>query len=134
MFHSLLIYFLLCFDNLKSKALKIVKTYFKPGTELYKEFRLINSIIKTSVSSEAVAASILNEAKSAARSHDLNELDKEKSLLIRSINHQLNDENFYDQHVSEYKTFATVQNLLNDWRSKSPDLSRMASYEDQIDK
>ena len=41
-----------------SKALKIVKTYFKPGTELYKEFRLINSIIKTSVSSEAVAASI----------------------------------------------------------------------------
>ncbi|NBP00713.1 MAG: hypothetical protein EBU90_11395 [Proteobacteria bacterium] len=115
-----------------SKALKIVKTYFKPGTELYKEFRLINSIIKTTVSSEAVAASILNEAKLAARSHDLNELDKEKSLLIRSINHQLNDDHFYDQHISEYKTFATVQNLLNDWRSKSPDLSRMASYEDQI--
>jgi hypothetical protein len=115
-----------------SKALKIVKTHFKPGTELYKEFRLVNSIMKTTVSSEAVASSILNEAKSAARSHDLNALDKEKSLLIRSINHQLNDDNFYDQHISEYRTFATIQNLLNDWRSKSPDLSRMAEYEDQL--
>lgn len=115
-----------------TKALKILKTHFKPGTELYKEFRLINSIMKTTVSSEAVASSILNEAKSAARSHDSSELDREKSLLIRSINHQLNDENFYDQHIAEYRTFATVQNLLNDWRLKSPDLSKMAEYEDQV--
>lgn len=120
-------------DKKKSaKALKIVKAYFKPGTELYKEFRLINSIMKTTVSSEAVASSILGEAKIAARSHDLSSLDREKSLLIRSINHQLNDENFYDQHIKEYRTFATVQNLLNDWRSQSPDLSRMAGYEDQV--
>lgn len=115
-----------------SKALKIIKSHFKPGTELYKEFRLINSIMKTTVSSEAVAASILGEAKSAARSHDVMQLDREKSLLIRSINHQLNDENFYDQHISEYRTFATLQNLLNDWRSKTSDLSKMAEYEDQV--
>lgn len=115
-----------------SKALKIIKAHFKPGTELYKEFRLINSIMKTTVSSESVASSILGEAKSAARLHNTNNLDREKSLLIRSINHQLNDENFYDQHVSEYKIFATVQSLLNDWRSYSQDLSKMAIYEDQV--
>lgn len=115
-----------------SRALKIVKTYFKPGTELYKEFRLINSIMKTTVSSEPVAASILGEAKSAARSHDSSTLDREKSLLIRTINHQLNDDNFYDQHISEYKTFATIQNLFNNWRSTNPDLSKMAEYEDQV--
>ena len=115
-----------------SKALKIIKAHFKPGTELYKEFRLINSIMKTTVSSESVASSILGEAKSAARSHNINNLDREKSILIRSINHQLNDENFYDQHVSEYKIFATVQSLLNDWRSYSQDLSKMAIYEDQV--
>ncbi len=120
-------------DKKKSaKALKIVKTYFKPGTELYKEFRLINSIIKTTVSSDSVASSILGEAKAAARSQDVNALDREKSLLIRTINHQLNDENFYDQHISEYKTFATIQNLFNNWRSKSPDLLKMAEYEDQV--
>jgi hypothetical protein len=115
-----------------SRALKIIKTHFKPGTELYKEFRLINSIMKTTVSVESVASSILGEAKVAARSHDVDSLDREKSLLIRSINHQLNDDHFYDQQISEYRTFATVQNLLNSWRLKSADLSKMAEYEDQV--
>lgn len=115
-----------------SRALKIIKVHFKPGTELYKEFRLINSIMKTTVSAESVASSILGEAKVAARSHDVDSLDREKSLLIRSINHQLNDDHFYDQQISEYRTFATVQNLLNSWRLKSADLSKMAEYEDQV--
>jgi len=115
-----------------SRALKIIKTHFKPGTELYKEFRLINSIMKTTVSAESVASSILGEAKVAARSHDVDSLDREKSLLIRSINHQLNDDHFYDQQISEYRTFATVQNLLNSWRLKPADLSKMAEYEDQV--
>jgi hypothetical protein len=115
-----------------SRALKIIKAHFKPGTELYKEFRLINSIMKTTVSVESVASSILGEAKVAARSHDVDSLDREKSLLIRSINHQLNDDHFYDQQISEYRTFATVQNLLNSWRLKSADLSKMAEYEDQV--
>ena len=82
-----------------SRALKIIKSHFKPGTELYKEFRLINSIMKTTVSVESVASSILGEAKVAARSHDVDSLDREKSLLIRSINHQLNDDHFYDQQI-----------------------------------
>ena len=115
-----------------SRALKIIKTHFKPSTELYKEFRLINSIMKTTVSIESVASSILGEAKVAARSHDVDSLDREKSLLIRSINHQLNDDHFYDQQIPEYRTFATVQNLLNSWRLKSTDLSKMAEYEDQV--
>lgn len=115
-----------------SKALRIIKNSFKPTTELYKEFRLINSIMKTTVSSEAVASSILNEAKAAVRTHDLNELDRQKSLLIRSINHQLRDENFYDQHIVEYKTYATLQSLFNNWRNPMSDLSKTAEYEDQI--
>lgn len=115
-----------------SCALKILKRHFKPNTELYKEFRLINALMKTSVSSEAVAASILQEAKSAARSHDVKQLDREKSLLIRDINHKLKDETIYDHHVNEYRMFATIQTLLNDWRSSHRDLERMAKFEDQV--
>ena len=115
-----------------STALKILKRHFKPGTELYKEFRLINALVRSTVSSETVAGSILSEAKSAAREHDAALLDREKSLLIRNVNHMINDESFYDQHVVEYKTYATVQTLLNDWRSPNRDLSRLAEYEDQL--
>ena len=113
-------------------ALKILKRHFKPGTELYREFRLLNSLVKTTVSSEHVAASILKEAKAAAATLDYTKLDREKSLLVRSINHGINDENFYDQHVNEYRSFATLQTLINEWNSKDKDLSKVAQYEDHL--
>jgi len=116
-----------------AQALKILRKHFKPGTALYKEFRLMNALHKTTVSSESVAASIMQEAKTAACSHDVAELDRQKSLLIRDINHIINDDNFYDQQVNEYRTLATLQMLLNEWR-KPADLARRAQYEDQITK
>lgn len=120
-------------DKKKSAAaLKILRRHFKPGTELYKEFRLMNALVKTTVSSEHVAASILKEAKSAVQRFDEKKLDREKSLLIRNINHGINDENFYDQHVQEYRTMATIQTLVNEWRSEEKDIHRMAQYEDHL--
>ena len=113
-------------------AFKIVKRHFKPGTELYKEYRLINSLVRTTVSSEAVAASIIQEAKNAARAYDMKELDREKSLLISTINRAIDDDDFYDHQVNEYRIYATIQTLLNDWRTKDADLGRMAQYEDQL--
>lgn len=113
-------------------ALKIIKRHFKPGTELYKEYRLINSLIKTTVSSEAVAGSILQEAKAAARSYDIHRLDREKSLLISNINKMLGGDDFYDQQVNEYRMYATIQTLINDWRVSDHDLGRLAKYEDQL--
>lgn len=118
-------------ERSSSKVLKILKKHFKPGTELYKEFRLINSLMKTTVESQAVAGSILTEAKKAARAHDMSKLDREKSLLLRSINHTLSND-LLDQQVNEYRTLATIQMLLNDWRDQSPDIERMARYEDQL--
>ena len=113
-------------------ALKIVKRHFKQGPELYKEYRLINSLVKTTVSSEAVAASIIQEAKVAARAYDVKELDREKSLLISVINRSINDDDFYDQQVNEYRIYATIQTLINDWRTPNCDLERLARYEDQL--
>ena len=113
-------------------ALKLIKRHFKPGTELHREYRLINSLLVTTVSSEAVAASIMQEAKGAARSYNLKELNREKSLLISNINKVIGDEDFYDQQVNEYRMYATIQTLVNDWRAPDRDLGRLAQYEDQL--
>ena len=118
--------------NKSAAALKIIRKHFKPGTNLYREFRLINSLVKTTVSSEHVAASILKEAKEAVSLIDENKLDREKSLLIRSINHTLNVENFYDQQIAEYRTYATIQLMINEWKSTNKDLQRMALFEDHV--
>lgn len=113
-------------------ALKIIKNYFKPKSELYKEFRLINSLIKTKVTNESVAMSILSEAKIAARDYNLKKLNREKSLLIRAVNHKLNYNNFYDQQISEYRDYATIQRLLDGWRNPNQDLMQQANFEDQL--
>jgi len=122
-------------DKKKSAtALRILRRHFKPGSQLYKEFRLFNALIKTTVSTDGVASSIILEAKNAATTADLTTLDREKSLLIRSINHLIKDENFYDQPVSEYRLYATIQTLLNEWRKPvgTADIASLANYEDQL--
>jgi len=119
-----------------STALRILRKYYKPGTHLYKEFRLFNALVKSTVSSDAVATSILAEAKAAAATTNLLALDREKSLFIRSVNHTLKDENFYDQPVAEYRLYATIQTLLNEWRKPigTSDIASLVNYENQLRK
>jgi len=117
-----------------STALRILRRYYKPGTQLYKEFRLFNSLVKTTVSSDAVVFSILKEARLAATMLDIAALDREKSLLICNINRMINDENFYDQPIAEYRLYATIQTLLNEWRKPAgtANIASLANYENQL--
>jgi len=116
-----------------SEALKIIEKRFDESTELYREFRLFNALAKSTISDSAVAAAILTEAKGAARRCDNQKLSKEKSYLIRDINHILKDDSFYHRRISEYKIYATIQTLLNEWRKEDrSDLSKMVQYEAKV--
>jgi hypothetical protein len=101
-------------------AMQILKEHFKVGTELYKEFRLFNALVQTTVPTESFAFRVLSEAKDASRKHDTAKLDYEKGALIRSINKRLDFPGFFDIKIPEYRKLATVQTLLNEWR-KSDD-------------
>jgi len=111
----------------------ILDKRFSSDTELYKEFRLFNALANSTVSDTSVAAGILSEAKQASRRHDLKKLDREKSLLIKDINHSIADPDFYYRKVPEYKSYATIQSLINEWRKNdSSNLSKMIQYESKI--
>lgn len=116
-------------------ATQILESHFKPGTELYREFRLFNSLVHTRVESEDLARKIIIESKKACTAHDPSRLTEEKSKLIRDINHKINDSNFYDKKISEYRVYSTVQALLNEWRGTGnlyPE--EIASYEASLEK
>jgi hypothetical protein len=120
-------------DKKAATTLNILKQRYRKGSELHREFRLFNALISSNASSVGVASTILREAKKAVIEHDYSRLDKEKSLLIRDINHGLNDPEFYRQSIPEYKMYATVQTLMNDWRSPSmSNMVRVAEYEDKV--
>jgi hypothetical protein len=106
-------------DMKKGQTAKtIIKKYFSPGTELYKEHRLFNSLIEYYVSDGSLATRILQEARLAAVQHNKFRLNKEKSKLIKEINMTFGHD-FYRTRVKNYKNFATVQRLLNNWRQGS---------------
>jgi hypothetical protein len=114
-------------------ALNIIEKRFDRSTEIYKEFRLFNALAKATVSDSSVAAAILSEAKGASRRCDRQKIDREKSLLIRDINHSLKDSSFYHRRIPEYKIYATIQTLLNDWRLEDrADLSRVVKFESSV--
>ena len=119
--------------NKYNSTLNIIRKHFAPGTQLYKEFRLFNAMVKTTVDKESLATRILKEAKSAALDFDSAQLRKEKALLIKEINYTFSDPSFYNQRIDEYRKYATIQTLLNDWRSsgKAP-ISRVADYENKV--
>jgi hypothetical protein len=123
-------------ENDKSRAqraLDIIEKYYAKTTELYKEYRLFNALVKSTVSDTPVAAAVLSEAKSAARRADHRKLDHEKSILIREINHNLGDEEFYQRRIPDYRYYATVQNLLNEWsQGDRSDLTKMVMLEGQV--
>ena len=107
----------------------IISTRFQKGTELYKEFRLFNALVKTADVSEQLAFRILNEAKKASVDHNPHRLDREKSLLIKDINHRLNETSFYDTKISNYPVLASAQQLFNNWRSSDSNILEVAKHE-----
>lgn len=118
-----------------STTLKIIKRSFTKKSEIYKEMRLAQSLLNTTVTSRDVAIQILSEARRAARNHDPKKLDHEKSLLIRNINHSLNESSFYDTKIDpdKYRMMATIQTLFNDWREgDGTNFDRQVLYEDHL--
>lgn len=114
-------------------AMRLLRRFIlRRDTELYREFRLFHALVNTTVKSEIAARQILAEARAAARAYNETKLDHEKSLLIKGINHTFNDASFYDKRFDEYRIYATVQTLLNEWRKDRPDdVSQLVQFEEQ---
>jgi len=117
--------------KLVKEAKKIIKKHFVPGSELYKEHKLFQALVKPYIDNDSLATSILGEAKKASRSHDQYRLEREKSRLIRDINIAFG-KNFYNTRIKEYKEFATVQTLMNDWRENSTNIQRIVEFEQKV--
>jgi hypothetical protein len=114
------------------KAIDILQKHFVPGTELFREFRLFRAMMITEVPSAPLASSIITEAKTAARNLDIKLLTQQKSALIKDINYVLAEASFYSRRVEGYKEFATVQTLLSQWRSPSPDIVVSTRFESEL--
>jgi hypothetical protein len=119
-----------------NKAANLIKKYFKEGTQLSKEYKLFKALVETRGVSESLGTSILNETKKACNYHfDEKKLEIEKSNLIKELNYSFGKGVIFKNQISDYKLYATIQTLLNEWRKKdSFDISIIAKYQNKIHK
>lgn len=114
------------------KATKIIEKRFSKGTEIYKEFRLFNSLVNSTVHDTHIVASILTEAKRAARNINSEKLKKEKSRLLKDINYVIDNKDFYYKNIPNYRTLGSIQIALNEWRKECPDIGVLIEFEKKI--
>ena len=111
---------------------KLIEKHFAKGNELHKEFRLFNALANATVSDTHIVASVLTEAKRAARKIDTKKLSIEKSKLIRDINYKINRKDFFYQNIPNYRQLGSIQIVINEWRKESPDLGRLIEFEKKV--
>lgn len=120
-------------DKLAQSAVSIITNHFKSGSELHKEFKLFNALVNIPMGDREIAKLVVQEAKRAAQTHNKMALSNEKSSLIKTINHTLSEEKFYDIRVPNYKLYATVQTLLDSWRGmRSLEITESAKFESSL--
>jgi hypothetical protein len=90
-----------------------------------------NALVNSEISSKNKAVLVIENAKKDVLSIDNKKLNREKSMLIKEINYTLNDKNFYYRTVPNYREYANIQNLFNDWREKNNNLKSVLVKEER---
>lgn len=110
----------------------LIKTHFKKSSELYREYRLINSLATVNIKETSVVPAILDETRKATWKINSRKLENEKSKLIRSINENFG-KSFYSTHISNYRELATIDILLKEYRKgKNADHSTILEFSDKV--
>lgn len=98
------------------KAKKLWEKHLSPNSELYKELSLFNALLETSLKNKEIGYSLLRKVQIECQKQNQTKLDQEKISLIEDVRASLKDHAFFEREVPNYKTFASIQTLLNAWR------------------
>lgn len=117
-------------EKTAKEAINIIKESFKENTQLNKEYKLFKALVTTKEVTDHLASRIINEAKNACNYHfDNRKLEIEKSVLIKKLNHKFGKGVIFEKNINNYREYATIQTLLNEWRKDNHDFELITQYE-----
>lgn len=103
-------------------AKKIVKEFFAPGTELNKELRLYELLLKEKYTSESRAEKFVDTVCEAYTKLDEMKLNREKYNLIKKIKESFDSEQFLASPLSNYKVLASIYKVFESKKMKEYDV------------
>ena len=104
------------------KAKKIVSEFFNPKTELNKELRLYELLMKERYNSESRAEKFIDTVNEAHNRIDHKVLHKEKYNLIKKINESFNMDDFLSSPISNYRLLASIYKIFEAKTMKDYDI------------
>lgn len=116
--------------NNAEAAINIIKKHFTESSQLRKEYKLFKALSETQGVSGQLATQIITEAKKACNHmFDNKILEEEKSYLIKDLNYSFGKGVIFEEKVTHYRKYATIQTLLNEWRSNNSSFDKTTAYE-----
>jgi hypothetical protein len=103
-------------------AKKIVKEFFASGTELNKELRLYDLLLKEKYNSESKAEMFVDTVSQAHSKLNEVKLSKEKYSLIKQINEKFELEQFLSSPITNYKVLASIYKVFESKKSENYDI------------
>ena len=94
------------------KAKEIVREFFSPRTELNKELRLYELLLKEKYNSESRAEKFIDTVNEAHNKIDQTKLNREKYNLIKKVNESFNMDEFLSSPISNYKVLASIYKVF----------------------
>jgi hypothetical protein len=103
-------------------AKHIVKEFFAAGTELNKELRLYDLLLKEKYNSESKAEMFVDTVSQAHSKLNETKLVKEKYNLIKQINEKFELEQFLSSPITNYKVLASIYKVFESKKSENYDI------------
>jgi len=106
----------------KETAKNIVREFFAPNTELNKELRLYDILLKEKYSSETKADRLVETVCDAHAKLNQSALSKEKFNLIKEVSAKFDIEQFLSSPISNYKVLASIYKVFESKRETNYDI------------
>ena len=103
-------------------AKNIVREFFAAGTELNKELRLYDLLLKEKYNSESKAEMFVDTVSQAHSKLNEGKLSKEKYNLIKQINEKFELEQFLSSPITNYKVLASIYKVFESKKSQNYDI------------
>jgi tellurite resistance protein len=107
-------------NNTNSKALPVIKKFFKEGTALSSELKLYKTLLDEKFNNESKADKLIASVIDAHTKIDENALSKEKYALIREIKNRFDLRDFFDARVNQYTQLASIYKIFEYRNSFNP--------------
>ena len=108
-------------ESNSSKAVNIVKKYFKNGTQLGKEYELYKILTETKYNTESRAETLIEAVMDNKKKLSRGSIKKEKYNLIKEIRESYNEKDFFNTKINNYKVLASIYNLFEYKEEVAPD-------------